>query len=75
MKEQRVHYCCGRPLVVKEFRTAGKKRDEYLCVIDQVLFDTEFEICFMQDSAGKADGFLFDPPRKKVSVLLEDLIA
>lgn len=57
-----------------EFKVALEKADDYfLCVIDRV-FEDSCEIYFIQNPAGKADGFLFDAPWKSMGMKMSDMI-
>lgn len=57
-----------------EFKVALEKGANYfLCVIDRV-FEDSCEIYFIQNPAGKADGFLFDAPWKSMGMKMSDMI-
>jgi hypothetical protein len=50
-----------------------KGANYFLCVIDCV-FEDSCEIYFIQNPAGKADGFLFDAPWKSMGMKMSDMI-
>ncbi len=61
-------------LTPNEFQCARRMKERYLlCVIDQVLSDTDFNVYFIQDPVGQIDGFLFDSPWREIAVSLESL--
>ncbi len=61
-------------LTPNEFFVAKRLGDRYfLCVIDRVLSE-ESSLYFIQDPAGRADGFLFDEPWKHLSIDLKGFV-
>ena len=62
-------------LTRNEFLTAEELGDNYfLCIIDRVL-DDDYQIYFIKDPAGQANGFLFDDPWQETAIDMDAYVS